>query len=140
MRRRQSIANRQPMASINVTSLLDIVFVLLIAFMVVAPAMKHGIELDLPRVVEAPTLQSEKPISIVVKPEFGMTAIYVNGQVKLLDEIVPAVHSLTPDGARPVVTLEGDRTADWETIVQVIGALRNAGIDRIGIQTTLATT
>jgi len=135
MRRRNTKGT--PLASINVTSLLDITFVLLIAFMVVAPAMKHGIDLQLPQVVDAPPMQEEKSISIVVKPELTGSGIYVNGQEVMLDEVVPRVVSIAGENTTPVVTLEGDRAANWETVVQVIAALRSSGISRIGIQTTL---
>lgn len=136
MKRRQRVVS-EPLANINVTSLLDITFVLLIAFMIVAPALKHGLDLDLPEVRNAPNLNPDKPLSVAVKSGPVMTDIYLEGRPVVLEELAAQIRGIDPDLSRPV-TLEGDKRADWESMARVIAELRNGGVTNIGIVTVPA--
>lgn len=125
----------QPTASINVTSLLDITFVLLIAFMIVAPALKYGVDIDLPEVSEAPVIKEARPVQIAVKPGISGSQIFVDGQAVELDVLVERVKAVsTGENVRPV-TLEGDRSVDWQHMAEVIAELRAGGVTQIGIVT-----
>jgi biopolymer transport protein TolR len=136
IRRHRTLA--KPMAQINVTSLLDITFVLLIAFMIVAPALRHGIDIELPTVRKAPSLAPEKPISIIVKSDLGSETVYLEGQPVEVSELVRAISRLGADPTARPVTLEGDRRANWETMAKVFAELRDGGITNIGIITTVS--
>lgn len=134
MRRRRG-PSLQPNTTINVTSLLDITFVLLLTFMVVAPATRTGVPLDLPRVKEAPTLRQDKPLTVSVKREGETTQAYLQGQpvdLTTLTESLKASKAEKPDLA---VTLEGDRATDWEQVANVLQAIRASGVKQIGILT-----
>lgn len=133
MRRRRSV--NKPTASINVTSLLDITFVLLITFMIVAPALRHGVELDLPRVREAPGLKQDKPASLVVRHSLTGMDIELDGQYLTLDTLTPRLQEEAGKFERYSLTISGDRRVPWEQMAQVITAIRNAGVDNIGILT-----
>ncbi|MBI5155231.1 biopolymer transporter ExbD [Candidatus Poribacteria bacterium] len=140
MKRRHSAVSR-PMANINVTSLLDITFVLLIAFMVIAPALNHGVELELPKVRKAPVTKKADPVSVAVKPGAdGDAEIYVNGQAVQLDLLVDKVRELRGGSTDRAVTLDGDRRVEWEAVAQVITELRQGGIENIGIMTNVPST
>jgi len=133
-RRRGSVT--KPSANINVTSLLDITFVLLISFMVITPALKSGVEIELPKVRESNQLKAAKPVDIEVKSGLDGPDIYVNGQVSTLDALVDDVQaartSLTEEGP---VTLTADRRVDWEQMASIIARLKTAGIENVGIVT-----
>ena len=133
-RRRQTL---QPMAMINMTSLLDIVFVLLIAFMVVAPALKHSIEIELPRVREVPIAKETRPISVTVRGSGGgEPEVFVDGQAVQLALLVARIEERrNGDAARPVA-LEGDRSASWEQMAAVVAELQKGGVGTVGIRTT----
>jgi biopolymer transport protein TolR len=132
---RRRRANRKLVANINITSLLDITFVLLISFMVVAPALKHGIELELPTVREAPTMKNERPIAVQVKPGVGIPVIFVDGQEANLDTLGAMIEAKQRPGTRRAVTLEGDKRVDWQEMSRVIGELRKSGVEDLGILT-----
>jgi len=133
MRRRRSVS--QPNAAINVTSLLDITFVLLITFMIVAPALRHGVELDLPRVREAPGLKQDKPASLVVRHSLMGMELELDGQNLTLDTLTPRLREEAEKFERYTLTISGDRRVPWEEMSQVITAIRNAGVDNVGILT-----
>lgn len=135
MKRRKSSV-QMPEAAINITSLLDITFVLLIAFMVVAPALKYNIDLDLPKVGESTPRDSEKPVAIQVKLQDGASQFYVNGKEVILGSLAQTVKESSgfqPESA--TVALEADRMVPWEDIARLINELKMNGITNIGIVT-----
>ncbi len=134
MRRRSRIA--MPEATINLTSLLDITFVLLISFMVVAPALKYSVELDLPKVKK--TAAPAEPTQITVQVSWSERAgsgFHVNGTQYLLDEVPDAIRALVPLGEEPKIALEADKTAPWEDVAKLINELKSGDINNIGIIT-----
>jgi biopolymer transport protein ExbD len=133
MRRRRSVS--KVTAQMNVTSLLDITFVLLITFMIVAPALRHGVELDLPKVREAPGLKQDKPAALVVRHSLVGMDLELDGQVVSLDNLTPHLRAEAAKFEKYSLTISGDRRVQWEQMAQVITAIRNAGVDNIGILT-----
>lgn len=137
MMRRHRTVNR-PHADINVTSLLDVVFVLLISFMIVAPALKHGVELDLPQVREAQRMNpADRPIAVTVAPDKHdpkSMLTYVNGDQVPRSELVATIQAKKGEKAT-AVTLEADKAVDWETMADVLATLQSGGIANIGILT-----
>ncbi len=133
--RRRHLSVAKPTAQINITSLLDITFVLLISFMVVAPAMMRGVDIDLPKVKDAPTLKSEKPIAVTVPYRPESPEVRVDGRIVGLDDLVTSIRDRSDSALDPIVTLEGDGRVDWELMTKVIAELRTGGIVNIGILT-----
>ena len=132
----------KPVAEINLTSLLDVAFVLLIAFMIVAPSLKYGVEIKLPSVREgAPQLPST---------EFNLATIGIPRAAGLQSS---AVRTFLLDG-EPVdsaelesrlkekrarigdkfaVEIQADREAPYEAFVQAVTAVRRAGVEAVGL-------
>ena len=126
----------QPMSQINVTSLLDIVFVLLIAFMIVAPALKHGLDLELPRVGNAPALDPQKPLNLLVTSTDGVPEIFINETPTSFVALAEDLRLAAAGDTERAIALQADRRTDWEAMSQVIAELRGAGFLRVGIVTT----
>jgi biopolymer transport protein ExbD len=126
-----------PKTDPNLTSLLDIMFVLLLTFMVVAPAINKGVELELPKVRAADTMKNAKPINLSVALSNGSPKVFLDKQPT---EMAGLVEALKAKGAndekepRPI-TLAADRAVPWETVAQIIADLRAAGMTSIGIMT-----
>jgi biopolymer transport protein ExbD len=133
-RHRQSL---EVMSSINITNLLDTAFVLLMAFMVVAPTLKSGIPVNLPKVENAEPLDPEKDdeIQITVKPkdvESITDRIYVNDtrvRIEDLEEIMQIRHSATPEA---VVRVSADGDVQWDTMANVIATINHVGFEQFG--------
>ncbi len=126
-----------PIAQINLTSLLDVTFVLLIAFIIVAPTLKYGIELDLPTVREgAPQLEQDQSRLFTIsipKPLQGRTEFYLNEQPASLEEIETRLRLQRQQGRNPVVEIQADRDLPYEIFVQVVAAVRRAGIESLAM-------
>ena len=126
-----------PIAQINLTSLLDVTFVLLIAFIIVAPSLKYGIDLDLPTIQQgAPQLEQNQSRTVTItvpRSSNGTQQFFFNNESVTLDEIERRLRQLTQQGRTPSVEIEADRELPYETFVQVVAALRRAGIEAVGL-------
>ena len=135
MRRRSTF--HKPISSISLAPMMDVTFNLLIAFMIVAPTLKHGIELALPE-VEASNLQPKDSMMIVIRkaPHEGEDErIYLdNRRVSLesLTEKILALYQRKPDID---VLLEADKSVPYEVVAKVLQAIQEAGVEGIGLVT-----
>lgn len=134
----------KPVAEINLTSLLDVTFVLLIAFMIMAPSLKYGVEIDLPGMSEgAPQLSTDQGnlATIAISKSMGGTAGQTGPRTFMLDGDaveLPALESRlrernTAAGGKLSVEINADRDVPYEAFVQAIGAVRRAGIEGVGL-------
>ena len=122
------------MAEINVTPLVDVMLVLLIIFMVTAPLMTSGVPVNLPDSRAKALDQDQKPIEI---------AIDNSGKVFLGDEEVP--DGTLPDrlgklaeqhkgeDKPPQVFLRADKALDYGRVMEVMGELNRAGLNRVAL-------
>jgi len=126
-----------PLTQINLTSLLDVAFVLLIAFMIVAPALKYGLDLDLPTLKEgAPQLAQDQQhlFTIVVpRPKDGAQEFFMNDTPSKLGDIEDRLKLQKKQGGKVAVEIQADRDVPYETFVQVVAAVRRAGIEAVGL-------
>ena len=117
------------MAEINVTPLVDVVLVLLIIFMVTAPFLQGGLEIDLPRVA---TRGLDVREGLIVSVRADRT-------VAVGDVVVPEARfedALARAGAsRRPVFLKADRGVSYGMVVELIARMRRAGISALGLVT-----
>ena len=125
-------ANRRMMSEINVTPLVDVMLVLLIVFMVTAPMLQSGIDVQLPTAGTAPLDRGEKAVTLTVDSN-GL--IHLNRHTLTLEEFRRRAPILFSElGGRPVY-LRGDARINYGTIVSAMSVLKGAGVERIGLVT-----
>ena len=123
------------MSEINVTPMVDVMLVLLIIFMVAAPLMTVGVPIDLPETKAKEMNSDTKPITVSINKE-GMVYLGEETETPIgLDEIVPKLQAIAKAGAEERIFVRGDATADYGTIMKVMGLLNNAGYKNIGLVT-----
>lgn len=126
-----------PVTEINLTSMLDVAFVLLIAFMIVAPQLKHGIDLQLPTVADGGAgLTSSDPAVytiLVPKPENGQQEFYMNDMPSQLADIEQRLRLQREGGKKVAVEIQADQGVSYDTFIQVVAAVRRAGIEAVGL-------
>ncbi len=118
------------MSEINVTPMVDVMLVLLIIMMVAAPMMTAGVPVDLPRTAAGEMPSQTKPITVAVTPE---GAIFVDETPVDEARLVTAVGELATTEDR--IYLRGDTTANYGTVMRVMGMLSAAGYTKIGLVT-----
>lgn len=130
--RRRRRQNRAVMNEINMTPFIDVMLVLLIIFMVAAPLMTVGVPIDLPESRAAAMEGQTKPITISV--DAGGKVFVQDAEVPV-DQVVERVTTLSKAGADERIFIRGDRTADYGTVMRVMGRLNQAGFKKIGLVT-----
>lgn len=121
--------NRKVLSEINVTPFVDVMLVLLVIFMITAPLLQQGIDVNLPK-AKGRDLPSEERITLVIK-KGGI--IYMNENPVSLTDMrhkLEAISKLNPN-----VYLKADRGVPYGFVVEVIGEIKDAGIERLGIVT-----
>jgi len=118
------------MSEINITPMVDVMLVLLIIMMVAAPMMTSGVAVDLPRTAAGEMASQTRPITVIVSQE---GAIFVDDTPVSEAELVTLVGTLATPEDR--IFLRGDTTANYGTVMRVMGMLSAAGYSKIGLVT-----
>ncbi|WP_119632317.1 protein TolR [Methylocaldum marinum] len=130
---------RRPMAEINVVPYIDVTLVLLIIFMVTAPLLQTGVDVDLPQ-AEARTVDPQQDLPIIVSIDAEGRLFVDAGNEEDVevdsDELnVRVMDALRRKPGLPVL-IRGDRTVDYGKVVIVMASLKNAGVPSVGLMTS----
>jgi biopolymer transport protein TolR len=122
------------LADINVTPLVDVMLVLLIVFMVTAPLLTVGVQVDLPKEQNPTITTQEEPLVVSVTKD---------GQIALMqtpidvEQLVPRLRAITANKPDTQVYLRGDRAINYGRVMEVMGTLTAAGFNRVALITEL---
>ncbi|MBI5810635.1 MAG: protein TolR [Deltaproteobacteria bacterium] len=120
------------MSQINVTPLVDVMLVLLIIFMVTAPMMQEGIDVNLPHVEASAITHEDEPLVITV--DRGRR-IHIGGVAVKAGELKEKLAAINKTRPGRMVLLRADETVPYGTIVSAMADIRKAGIEKIGMAT-----
>jgi biopolymer transport protein TolR len=122
-----------PTSEINVTPLVDVMLVLLIIVMLIAPMMQKGVDVALPEADNS----GDKPDTAdqTVVHIDAQSKLYVNAQEVSEAEAISRLTSSLESKTDKVVYLKGDRNAPYASIMKMMDALRGAGIESVGLIT-----
>ena len=127
---------RTPMAEINVTPMVDVMLVLLIIFMVTAPLLATGVQVELPETKAAALDQDNEPVAISID---ASGAIFVDEtqvtQTELSQRLEALRQGSTEDGG-PRIFLRADRGLDYGRVMEVMGEINRAGLRRMALVST----
>lgn len=118
----------RPLADINVTPLVDVMLVLLIIFMVTAPMLMAGLELNLPKAGAAQPVSTKAPIIVTVTKD---GAYRVGDDPLGSDRLAEAVRARMGGDANRAVYVQGDRETIYGNVVAAIDLLMAAGIGKV---------
>lgn len=126
LRRRHQL---EPLASINVTNLVDVCLTLLIIFIITAPMLRSGIDIDLPK-TDATRPQPQEGITVQVMPD---GRILVRDQAVSVTALTSVVKQIA--GAEPglPVYLKADRAVPYGTVAEIMGRLKDAGVENLSL-------
>ena len=120
------------MADINIANLVDVVLVLLIIFMISAPLLQSGIEVELPRTRAAVIEEEAEGIVVTIDAKGG---IYINDVWSRLDNFEADMEKEMRIKNTSSVYLRGDSAVMYGTAIRVISRLKEMGIEEIGLVT-----
>ncbi len=124
--------SRRYMAQINVTPLVDVMLVLLIIFMVTAPMMTSGIDVNLPKVEAASVSSEEEPLVVTIAKD---GRIYIADRPFERVEIRTQLEILTAAKNSRLVLLRADENVPYGAVLAAMAEIRKAGIEKVGMMT-----
>jgi biopolymer transport protein TolR len=120
----------KPMADINVTPMVDVMLVLLIVFMVAAPLLTVGVQVDLPKTAAAPITQPDKPLILTVDSH---GKIYLQELAIEANEVVPRLQAIALNKPDTVIYVRGDKNVPYGQVLELMGQAVAAGFSKVSL-------
>lgn len=122
----------EPMGEINVTPLVDVMLVLLIIFMVTAPLLTQGVNVDLPD-AESPAMQQNvEPLVVTIRAD---GKIYMQKMAIDIKQLAPRIQAMRKQKPGLPVFIRGDAKTPYGRVAEVMSLLETAGIRKVGLVT-----
>jgi biopolymer transport protein TolR len=124
----------QLMSEINITPFVDVMLVLLVIFMVTAPMMISGINVNLPQTSATPISGNDEPLTITVTAK---GEIYLQDVAIEKTALVAKLIAVTNEKKDSRILVRGDKDANYGEIMAVVGSINEAGYNHISLITQL---
>ncbi len=118
------------MSEINVTPFVDVMLVLLVVFMITAPLLTVGVPVDLPESTVPEILGQDEPLAVSIDAE---GKIFLQDTEIGLDELGPRLDAVTARTPGTRIFVRGDKAIDYGRVMQVMGALSEAGFTNVAL-------
>jgi biopolymer transport protein ExbD len=122
------------LSEINVVPLVDVILVLLIIFMVAAPMMQQGLNVNLPESRRAPAISSQEPIYVTVPAAFARNRIVQIGNESIrLDVLDERMRQLMRTRTDKQVFVRSDGQVTMQQMMDVMDRLKDGGVEKVGL-------
>ncbi len=125
-------SDRGTMSQINVTPLVDVMLVLLVIFMVTAPMMQQGVQVNLPK-AETKALPSQEETVVVSIERSGR--MFINSSEVSTGDLRSKLMTMFANRSKKEVFLKADRDVPYGEVVRTMAEIKGAGIERLGMIT-----
>lgn len=130
-------ASDQLRGDINATPLIDVLLVLLIIFMVIAPVLPYGLNAALPQRSMNPNPKPETPIVVqIMSAGNGLLSYKINQDDVNIDKLGNRLSSILSARGNKVMFVKGDDNLDFSAVARVVDIGKSAGADHIGLLTS----
>jgi biopolymer transport protein TolR len=129
---------RRLVAEINVVPYIDVMLVLLVVFMITAPLLMQGVEVELPQAPSQPMEESEdQPILVSIKADGSLYIDLLDNpeEPRDIDEITDVISKVLAERPDTAILVWGDRNVAYGEVVGLMTRLQNAGTVRVGLVT-----
>jgi biopolymer transport protein TolR len=120
----------RPLAEINVTPLVDVMLVLLIIFMVTAPLMTSGVNIDLPKTNAQQINTDSEPLTVSINARGD---IYLQNQEVDLSALVARLQAIAQNNPERRIFVRGDKDLPYGRIMQVMGTINQGGFTKVAL-------
>ena len=120
------------MSEINVTPFVDVMLVLLIIFMVTAPMMMQGVDVNLPQTTAKNIKTKEDPLILSVNSK---REVFLENRKVSLNDLEKKVKSIFKYRREKEVLLKADKDVPYGFVIKVMASVKNAGIEKLGMIT-----
>lgn len=122
----------KPMSEINVTPMVDVMLVLLIIFMVTAPLLTVGVQVDLPKTKASIIRGEDEPLAITVNAE---GQVYLQETKIDLEGLLPRLNAITGNNPDVRIFVRGDASVNYGRVMEVMGTINSAGYRKVALVT-----
>lgn len=124
--------NKKFMSDINVTPFVDVMLVLLIIFMVTAPMMTQGVDVNLPKTETRPLKAAEDPLILTITKE---REIFLEDYKIKLEGLENKIEQIFMNRREKEILLKADKDVPYGFVITVVARIKEAGIDKLGMVT-----
>ncbi len=135
---RRGRAKVRPVAEINVVPYIDVMMVLLVIFIATAPVVMQGVSVDLPQAESQAMSEDQKvPVICTVDKQGNYFVEFKSATTKVQDlsELTSMVQNFRSQDKTVPVVVQGDMQATYNSVVQLMNALKQAGVEQVGLVT-----
>ena len=123
-------ATKDPMSEINVTPFVDVMLVLLIIFMVTAPLLTVGVQVDLPE-TSADTLPEEsEPLTLTINSK---GEVFIQETKIEFDNLIKKILAVSNNRTDTRIYVRGDKTINYGRVLEVMGKLSGSGFTKVAL-------
>jgi biopolymer transport protein TolR len=119
------------LSEINIIPLVDVILVLLLIFMLTAPLMHRGIDVNLPRSAGKPTAVEERMVLTLTKDQ----TVFLNDKPVPVSQLDARLRDLMKDRSDKTLYLKADQGLQYGFVVETMDRLRRAGVEKLGMVT-----
>ena len=123
-------SNKEPISEINVTPFVDVMLVLLIIFMVTAPLLTVGVQVDLPE-TSADTLPEEtEPLTLTINAK---GEIFIQETKVEYEKIIAKIMAVSNNRTDTRIFVRGDKTINYGRVLEIMGMLSGSGFTKVAL-------
>ena len=120
----------RPMGEINVTPFVDVMLVLLIVFMVTAPLLTVGVEVDLPKTKAGAINADAAPLVVSIKSD---GSLYLQETVVEPEALIPRLKAISNANPDVRIFVRGDRAVSYGEVLSIMGRIQSAGFEKVAL-------
>ena len=121
---------RRPMSDINVTPLVDVMLVLLVVFMITAPLLTVGVQVDLPKTQASAIQGQDEPLTVTIDSKGG---VFLQETGIELDALVPRLQAIANGALDRRIFVRGDQAVNYGKVLEVMGVINAAGFTKVAL-------
>jgi len=121
---------KEPMSEINVTPFVDVMLVLLIIFMVTAPLLTVGVQVDLPESAADSLPDEQEPLTVTINSK---GEIFIQEHQIVFDKIVAKILAISKNRTDTRIYVRGDKSINYGRVLEVMGMLSGAGFSKVAL-------
>ena len=123
-------STREPMSEINVTPFVDVMLVLLIIFMVTAPLLTVGVQVDLPESAADSLSEDQEPLTLTINSK---GEVFIQEHQVVFEKMVAKILAISNNRTDTRIYVRGDRTINYGRVLEVMGLLSGAGFSKVAL-------
>jgi biopolymer transport protein TolR len=123
---------KQRFTEINVTPMVDVMLVLLIIFMVAAPMLTAGVQVDLPKTQSAPLQGQDEPLTVSIRAD---GKIFLKENAISIKDLGSKLKAIAGEKSDTRIFVKGDKSVGYGNIMHVVGEINAAGFNKIALIT-----